>query len=63
MSINIDDIVADSLKTPKGKRLFKKSFQLAAAKAADHFKDYTFGYHLARSLAGLPLKRQYVNQH
>lgn len=47
-------IVAAQLKTPEGKRAFRSAFELAAARAADHFPPGSVGEALARRLAGLP---------
>lgn len=51
-----DLLVAEALLTPAGKAKLKQAIQLGAAKAADQFLEGSFQWHLARRLAGLPLR-------
>lgn len=52
-----DRLVAAALRTPEGRKAFKRAFELGAATAADSFPAGSAGEGLGRQLAGLPLKR------
>jgi len=49
-------VVVAQLATPEGKRVFRAAFELAGARAADHFPPGSMGEALGRTLAGLPPK-------
>jgi len=51
-----DELIVQALQTPEGKKKFRAAFELASAKAADHFPEGSLGYCLGRMLAGLPPK-------
>ena len=53
-----DLLVAEELLTPAGREKLKEAIQLGAARAADRLPEGCFKWHLARRLAGLPLKRR-----
>jgi hypothetical protein len=52
-----DEIIVRALKTTSGKKKFRSAFELAAAKAADRFPEWSIGWMLGRNLADLPPKR------
>jgi hypothetical protein len=50
-----DELIAKELQTPEGKKKFRAAFELASAKAADKFPEWSVGWCLGRALAGLPI--------